>query len=72
MVIEIQLAGGGNRNRPPSWLMFVPGALMILLGALILLLPNLLEFLVASFCFMLGAALLAVPIGMRRLGPPRG
>ena len=64
MVIHVDL-GGSRPPRRPSWFVYVPGGLMILLGILILALPNLLQVLVAGTCILIGIALLAVPLGMR-------
>lgn len=66
MVIHVELGGGGRPGGGrPSWIVYAPGAFMILLGLLILLMPQLLQVLVAGLCITVGVALIAVPLRMR-------
>ncbi|MCA8942120.1 MAG: hypothetical protein KDB80_06120 [Planctomycetes bacterium] len=68
MVIQVNLSGG---KRPPSWMMFAPGALLILLGFSILVFEDLLRVIVGCTFLFFGMALVAVPMRARGIGPFR-
>ena len=62
MVININLK---SRRKPPAWMLFVPGGLMLVLGLLIIVFPQMLQLLIGGTCIVIGLGLLAVPLRLR-------
>ena len=63
--MEFQIRGP---SRPPSWLVFLPGGACILLGVLIMVVPDLLEAIVATALIVVGLTLISLATRLRAPG----
>ena len=61
MVININLQG---RRKPPQWMLYLPGGIMVAIGLTIILFPALVKLLIGGTCLVIGLVLLAVPMRM--------